>query len=79
MVLVALLSAWHQPVPVSSPVKRFVLDNYARHTRPDESLKGLRIGIVRESMTVRPGTVRSMAARPKASSAAWPSSPPAAW
>jgi amidase len=41
--------------PFTAVPRSSVLDNYARHTRPSESLKGVRIGVIRESMTVRPG------------------------
>ena len=43
--------------PFTTVPRSSVLDNYARHTRPAESLKGLRIGVIRESMTVRPGNM----------------------
>ena len=43
--------------PFKTVHRSSVLDSYARHTRPAESLKGLRIGIIRESMTVRPGNM----------------------
>jgi amidase len=41
--------------PFTTVPRSSVLDNYARHTRPAESLEGVRIGVIRESMTVRPG------------------------
>jgi len=41
--------------PFTTVPRSSVLDNYARHTRPADSLKGLRIGVIRESMTARPG------------------------
>ena len=41
--------------PFTTVPRSSVLDSYARHTRPANSLKGLRIGVIRESMTVRPG------------------------
>ena len=43
--------------PFTTVPRSSVLDSYARHTRPAESLKGLRIGVIRESMTVRPGNL----------------------
>ncbi|HVV62533.1 MAG TPA: amidase family protein [Pseudolabrys sp.] len=41
--------------PFTTVPRSSVLDNYAQHTKPAASLKGLRIGVLRESMTVRPG------------------------
>ena len=41
--------------PFTTVPRSSVLDNYARHTRPAGSLKGFRIGVIRESMTARPG------------------------
>src|SRR4249919_3750439 len=43
--------------PFTTVPRSSVLDNYARHTKPADSLKGRRIGIIRESMTVRPGNM----------------------
>src|SRR5262249_13232092 len=40
---------------------------YASHTKPAESLKGIRIGVIRESMLIRPG---DKAAEPIAAAAA---------
>ena len=43
--------------PFTTVPRSSVLDNYARHAKGAASLKGLRIGIIRESMTVRPGSL----------------------
>ena len=43
--------------PFTTVPRSSVLDSYARHTRAADSLKGLRIGVIRESMTVRPGNL----------------------
>ena len=49
--------------PFTTVPRSSVLDSYARHTRPAESLKGLRIGIIRKSMTVRPGNMTEVPIR----------------
>ena len=43
--------------PFTTVPRSSVLDNYARHAKGAASLKGLRIGIIRESTTVRPGSL----------------------
>jgi Asp-tRNA(Asn)/Glu-tRNA(Gln) amidotransferase A subunit family amidase len=43
--------------PFTTVPRSSVLDSYARHTVPADSLKGLRIGVIRESMTIRPGNL----------------------
>jgi Asp-tRNA(Asn)/Glu-tRNA(Gln) amidotransferase A subunit family amidase len=48
---------YDQRDPFTTVPRSSVLDSYARHTRPADSLKGLRIGVIRESMTVRPGNL----------------------
>ncbi len=41
--------------PFTTVPRSSVLTSYAAHTKPATSLKGMRIGVIRESMTVRPG------------------------
>jgi amidase len=49
-------SGYYDPRDVYTTVPRSsVLANYANHAAPLGSLKGLRIGVVRESMLIRPG------------------------
>ncbi|MGB7257367.1 MAG: amidase family protein [Pseudolabrys sp.] len=43
--------------PFTTVPRSSVLDNYAQHAKPAASLKGLRIGVIRESMIVRPGSM----------------------
>src|SRR5690242_19763648 len=43
--------------PFTTLPRSSVLDSYARHTKPADSLKGLRLGVIRESMIVRPGNL----------------------
>jgi Asp-tRNA(Asn)/Glu-tRNA(Gln) amidotransferase A subunit family amidase len=43
--------------PFTTVPRSSVLDSYARHTVPADSLRGLRIGVIRESMTIRPGNL----------------------
>src|SRR5579885_1366024 len=41
--------------PFTTVPRSSVLPSYAAHTKPAASLKGMRIGVIRESMIVRPG------------------------
>ncbi|MBV9377782.1 MAG: amidase, partial [Alphaproteobacteria bacterium] len=41
--------------PYTTVPRSAVLEDYARHAKPSPSLRGMRIGVVRESMLIRPG------------------------
>src|SRR5262252_10748854 len=41
--------------PYTTVPRSAVLESYARHAKPSASLRGMRIGVVRESMLIRPG------------------------